>query len=252
MVNAQRPWYKRPLPLIGGLLGCLLVAIILMVVWQTVHFIILKKSGQATSPDDDKLQTMRANAAKMFSSTHPSPELIRTIEGGSNPALGNPAAPLRIVEFVDYDCPYCLSIDPAVREFMQTHATDTYFILRDFPVTDLHPHAQEAALAARCAWLLKPERFWDFHQALFARQGDRSQEEFLYDARQLGIDEQSFKACLAGNEAATQVQNSLHDGTDAGVKGTPTFFFNGVMVPGALDQSYLELFSQEARRVIKP
>ncbi len=246
MAGEQKSWYRKPWGVVALVAAAILLLILVPLIWQTVHYIALIKSGKLSSPEEQKKAEFRQQVDQALKLHPPTALQSKTIEGGKNPTWGNPQAALRITEFMDYDCPYCQAIDPAIMDFMSQHATDTLLILRDFPVAELHPQAEEAALAARCAWTLKPDGFWDFHRALFAQQGEHSLDGYVADAVRIGIPDQDFRDCYQNQTPIQDMRQSLSDGEHAGVAGTPTFFFNGVKLP-VPDESYLEIISQEVR-----
>ncbi len=112
-----------------------------------------------------------------------------------------------------------------------------YYILKDFPLSQIHPQAQKAAEAAECAGL--QEAYWPMHDLLFARQSEWSGRGQFVDravgyAEELGLDGAAFRACLEEGTFAAEVQADLQEGVRAGVRGTPTFFINGKPIVGAL------------------
>ena len=153
-------------------------------------------------------------------------------------AIGDPNAPITIVEFTDFQCPFC------ERHFNQTYPqlVDKYveagtvqYVFKDFPLNSIHPQAAKAAEAARCAG--DQEAFLDMHDLLFARQGQWSGREpsslFIDYASELGLDEEQFAFCLSTGQHAAAVEADLQQGIALGVTGTPAFFINGHLVSGA-------------------
>lgn len=131
---------------------------------------------------------------------------------------------------------------------MSKHSTDTRLIIRDFPITELHPDAEDAAVAADCVFRLAPERYWDYHDRLFSDQaGQKTPDDLRVFATQLGLNMADFDSCVKFRVPLATIRQSEADGAAAGIEGTPTFFFNGVKVPGALDERTLELIVREAR-----
>ena len=162
------------------------------------------------------------------------------------PRIGNPSGTLAIVEFLDFDCPYCRSSFTPVRELMEKYKDRVSLSIRDFPVTELHPRAILAALAARCAH--EQGKFWLYHDQLFANQDRHEDSDFLRMAREVGLDMPTFEACYQAKRYQEGVNQDLADGLRAGVQGTPTFFFNGIRIQGALDQETMESIMLEFLR----
>lgn len=152
--------------------------------------------------------------------------------------FGNASASLAIVEFLDFDCPYCESSFAPVRELAEKYKNSLSLTVRDFPVAELHPRAFPAALAARCA--KEQGKFWVYHDKLFGDQDHHDDMDFLRIAGEVGMDTQAFKTCYQTQRYAEDVNRDLADGLRAGVQGTPTFFFNGLRVQGEMDRETLE------------
>ena len=148
-----------------------------------------------------------------------------------DPAWGPPDAPVTIVEFGDYQCPYCKQFyDETLPQISETYEGQIRFVFRDFPIPG-HPDAQKAAEASECAD--DQERFWDYHDLLWANQSALDVDSLKAYAAQLGLDTTTFDDCLDSGTNAEEVQNDYDDGVSYGVLGTPAFFINGIMVAGA-------------------
>jgi protein-disulfide isomerase len=143
---------------------------------------------------------------------------------------GNPKAPVTIVEFSDFQCPYCHRIEPTLKELLAKYQGRVSLSFRDFPLRQIHPQAELAAEAARCAE--EQGKFWEYHDALFA--GSKLDHDGLVEqARALKLDEGRFDACLAAGKYKPQIEQDMQDGIRAGVSGTPGFFINGIPLSGA-------------------
>ena len=154
-------------------------------------------------------------------------------------AMGDPDAPVTIVEFTDYQCPFCQrhsleTLPRLVAEKIETG--EIYYVLKDLPLDSIHPNAREAAVAARCAG--EQDAYWEMHDALFEGQEGWAQvsapeEAFVDLATSLGLDSDAFSTCLADEKNATAVQTDVDEATSLGADSTPFFFINGFPVPGA-------------------
>jgi protein-disulfide isomerase len=149
---------------------------------------------------------------------------------------GDPTAPITIVEFSDFQCPYCRKVEPTVKELLAKHP-EVKFSYRDFPLRDIHPQAQGAAEASRCAE--DQGKYWEFHDALFASEKVDTDAQ-LEIARKLGLDEKNFESCLSSGKFKSDIDKDLDDGTQAGVNGTPGFFINGIALSGTQPLSAFE------------
>lgn len=147
-----------------------------------------------------------------------------------NPAKGSASAPVTIIEFSDYQCPYCKKGDDTVKQIFDVYGDRIRFVFRDYPLS-FHANAQKAAEAAGCA--LEQGKFWEMHEKMFSNQGALDVPSLKQYATALGIDAAKFAECLDSNKRAAEVTKDLNDGMAVGVTGTPAFFVNGRLVGGA-------------------
>jgi protein-disulfide isomerase len=155
------------------------------------------------------------------------------IEVTADPARmrGNPDAPVTIVEFGDFQCPYCRAVQPTLKEVMDKYPGKVRLGFRDFPVRQIHPQAQQAAEAGRCA--AEQGKFWEYHDLLYANQAKIDLNSLKEQARTAALDLERFNSCLAGGKFKPQIESDLQSGTGVGVTGTPAFYINGVPLSGA-------------------
>ncbi len=163
-----------------------------------------------------------------------------SVEVGYDPARvrGDAKAPITIVEFSDFQCPYCQRAEPTLKDLLAKYKGRVKLAFRDFPLQTLHPNAQIAAEAGRCAG--EQGKFWEFHDAMYADQTKLNEPSLLETARSLGLNQESFRSCLTGSKFKAQIEQDFQDGTRAGVSGTPGFFINGVFVNGAQPEADFE------------
>jgi protein-disulfide isomerase len=148
---------------------------------------------------------------------------------------GDPKAPVTIVEFSDFQCPYCKKSESTLKDLLAKYNGQVKVAWRDFPLREIHPQAQAAAEAARCAG--ERGKFWEFHDALFADQSKLKEADLVAAARTLGLDGKSFQSCLASGRFKSKIEADLQEGSNVGVVGTPGFFINGVFLSGGRRQS---------------
>lgn len=149
-----------------------------------------------------------------------------------DPSWGPTDAPVTIVEFSDYQCPYCARFyDETLPQIQASYEGRVRFVYRDFPLTSIHPDAQKAAEASECAD--DQGRFWDYHDLLWANHLALGVDSLKAYAAQLGLDTATFDDCLGSGKNAQEVQKDYSDGISYGVQGTPWFFVNDVPVGGA-------------------
>lgn len=151
------------------------------------------------------------------------------------PTEGPATAPVTVVSFADYQCPYCQKAEQTVAELLRRYPNKLRLVHRDFPL-DFHPRARMAARASYCAG--EQGRFWEYHRALLLEPGDYSDAELQARARAFGLQEGAFGACLGSDRFDAVVAAGIEDGRKLGVNSTPTFFINGRMVSGARPVEY--------------
>ncbi|OFX19739.1 MAG: hypothetical protein A2V77_15100 [Anaeromyxobacter sp. RBG_16_69_14] len=163
-----------------------------------------------------------------------------------SPQRGPSDAWVTVVEFADFECPYCRSEEAVVEEVESVYAGDLRFVFKHFPLTSIHPHAQAAAIAASCAG--DQGKFWEMHNLLF--KGALDGAALLADAEQVpGLDVAAWQACIATPDPAKRVAQDVALATSLGIDGTPTFVVNGVEVVGAVPEGELRSAIDHARAV---
>jgi protein-disulfide isomerase len=143
---------------------------------------------------------------------------------------GNADAPVTIVEFSDYQCPYCHQVEPTIAAVLAKYGDKVRFAYRDFPLRNIHEHAELAAEASRCA--LEQGKFWEYHDQLF-KATNLDKEALVGYARTANVDQQKFESCLTSEKYKAQIDKDIDEGRKAGVNGTPAFFINGISTSGA-------------------
>lgn len=150
---------------------------------------------------------------------------------------GSVDAPITIVEFADFQCPFCSKAQPLVNNVLAKYKDKVKLAYLDFPLSQIHPHAEAAAEASRCA--LEKGKFWQMHDAMFADQSKLDEAALVKTAVGLGLDQKSFESCLKSGKYKEVVQKDLQAGSQAGVNGTPTFFINGEFLSGVQSEADL-------------
>jgi protein-disulfide isomerase len=142
-------------------------------------------------------------------------------------------APIKLVEYGDYECPYCGEAYPIVKEIQQRLGRRLCFAFRNFPLANAHPHAEHAAEAAEAAH--EQGRFWEMHDLLYENQGALEDEDLAQYASDLGLDARRFISEIKVEAHASRIREDFRIGAHNGVNGTPTFFINGVRFDGSVD-----------------
>jgi len=146
------------------------------------------------------------------------------------PSRGPDKAKVTIVEFSDFQCPYCSRGRQVIDEVVKRYGNKVRVVFRDFPL-DFHDKAQKAAEAGHCA--NDQGKFWEMHDWMFDNQDKLDPEALKAEARRLGLDGNKFDQCLSSGQHAEEVKRHMREGQKAGVSGTPAFFINGVLLSGA-------------------
>jgi Na+/H+ antiporter NhaA len=160
-------------------------------------------------------------------------DLIVPVNPARDHLRGPEQAPVTVVEYGDFECPYCGQAEPAVRELLREHGGDVQYVWRHLPLNDVHPEAQLAAEAAEAA--ARQGAFWEMHDRLFDHQDALSVRELIGHAAALGLDTERFAADLRKHVGRAHVEEDVDSADLSGVSGTPTFFINGMRHYGAYD-----------------
>jgi protein-disulfide isomerase len=154
----------------------------------------------------------------------------RKIATTDSPSQGPASAPIELVEFSDFQCPFCYRAHPIVKQVLSTYGNKVRFVYRNYPLPN-HPNAFPAAEAAQCA--NEQGQFWPYHDRLFADQSKLNDADLKASAAALGLDAGRFNACLDSHKYKARIDADMQAGIEAGVDGTPAFFINGRMLSGA-------------------
>lgn len=151
---------------------------------------------------------------------------------------GNPDAKVTIVEFSDFQCPFCQRFHPTVQQALDEYGDDVRWVYKHFPLDSIHPEARPAANAAECAG--EQGKFWEFGDQLFVNQARLGTAYYKSLAVELGIGGSKFDSCVDDNKYADKVNSDYQQGLAAGVQGTPASFINGRLVSGAQPYSAIK------------
>jgi Na+/H+ antiporter NhaA len=177
------------------------------------------------------------------------PDLIDEVDPERDHIRGPSGAPVTLLEYGDYQCPYCGQAEAVVRELLAEFGDDLRYVWRHLPLTDVHPNAQTAAEAAEAAGA--QGRFWEMHDRLLAHQDELRPVELARHANELGLDLDRFWADLRGREHAARVAEDVASADASDVTGTPSFFINGRRYTGAYDIDTLTRVVRAAERRVQ-
>jgi protein-disulfide isomerase len=167
------------------------------------------------------------------------------IQMNDAPSLGDPKAPVTLVEYSDFECPVCRNLHDALRGLLPNYAGKVRVVFKDYPIEQLHPWARTAAIAGRCAYRQDPKSFWKMYDLIYDNQeiisAANAWTKMMDYAGQSGLDADGFKSCMASPEAGVAVNASRANGQQLDVNSTPTVFVNGRRIVGA-DAHLLEQY----------
>ena len=162
---------------------------------------------------------------------------------------GNADALVTLVEYADYQCPYCGAAHPVIKHLQKSLGEKLRFVFRNFPLTDAHPYALLAAQAAEAAAL--QGKFWQMHDLIFENQEELEPEVLPVWARKIGLDVDQFAKAVREERVTKRIEEDYASGLDSGVDGTPSFFINGMRYEGEDDYDSLHSALLEAAATVE-
>ena len=170
------------------------------------------------------------------------------VDAGDSPSKGPADAPITIVEYSDFQCPFCSRVLPSLEKVHENYGDKVRVAFRQFPLRSIHPQAQKAAEASLCA--NDQGKFWEMHDAMFADQQGLAIDKLKEKAAALELDGEAFAECLDSGRYADTVEADLRSGSAAGVSGTPALFINGRMLSGAQPyEAFAKIIDDELARL---
>ena len=173
---------------------------------------------------------------------------VKELDAKVDHVLGKAGAKVTMIEYSDFQCPFCSRHLPTLKQIMAQYPNDLKLVYRHYPLTQIHPNAQKAAEASECvAKIGGNDKFWQMHDKLFENQTTLGTDTYKRLAGEVGVDVAKFTACLDSGEMAGRVAADTASGNDAGVSGTPATFVNGTLLEGAQD---VTAFQAEISRIL--
>jgi len=199
---------------------------------------------------EEFLKSLRSQA-KVVVNLKPPPVLRVEVSLDGAPFKGPAKAPITIVEFSDFHCPFCRRVLPTLAQLESQYGEKVKLVFRDFPIDNLHPGASQAHEAARCA--NEQGKFWAYHDKLFASPPKSSPEIFKGLAKEVGLDKIAFETCFDTGKYQAAVKKDIEEGNRLGVTGTPAFFINGRIISGAQPlETFARIIDDELSRDVAP
>ena len=206
----------------------------------------IEKSLLVQKQNERKAQFLTELSAKSDVKIMLEPPRVAITIPASAPSMGPTDAPIVMVEWSDYQCPFCKRAAPTVTQVINEYKGKIRFVFRDYPLP-FHKQAMPASLAAHCAE--DQGKFWEYHNNLFDVAGDLSDADLTKRASELSLDLTKFSACMQSKQDEAAINAAYNDGAAVGVTGTPAFFINGRMLVGAqpIDQ-FRSIINEELTR----
>ncbi len=227
----QKKWHQKWWGIIFLIICGLAVIYLGLLVYKTVFII--------DSQNQIKYQNLN------FFSQSPSINIRDFVEKKDAPFLGDEKANIVIVEFGDFQCPYCQTEAPIIRQLAADNK-DIKIIFRNFPNPVNHALALGAALAAQCAF--EQNKFWEYHDQLFINQNDLSDANLKSLAQNLGLQAEQFNTCLDSSKYFSAIQTDMQDGLTLNITATPTFYINGTKATGTISLDAFETIIEKIRQ----
>jgi protein-disulfide isomerase len=187
---------------------------------------------------EEFLKSLRSQA-KIVDNLKPPPVSRVAVSTAGAPVRGAANAPVTLVLFSDFECPFCKRTHPTINQLLERYAGKIKLVYRDLPLESIHPQARRAAEAARCA--NAQGKFWEYYDVLFTESPKLGSEDLKRYAAQIGIEPKKFDECLSAGTYKEVVQKDVDEAARLGINGTPAFFVNGRPLTGA--QPY-EMFAR--------
>lgn len=169
------------------------------------------------------------------------------VSDAGNPGLGPKDAKITIVEFADFQCPFCARMVPTLKDVVKKYDGKVRWVYRDFPLREIHPEALPSAIAASCAG--EQGKYFEMHNKLFENYQGLNNDLYVRLAKELGLDSAKFETCRKDSKIADEVMRDQADGTQLGVNGTPTYFVNGRKMGGGDINEFSRVIEEELAKM---
>ena len=181
----------------------------------------------------------------------PPPVFRATVSVAGAPVRGAETAPVTLIEFSDFHCPFCRQVQPVLKQLLTKYGQDLRIVYKDLPIDSLHPQARLASEAARCAG--DQGRFWEYHDRLYVGGSDASPAILQQIAKEVGVaDAAQFETCRSSRKYQAAVQKDVQEGATLGINGTPGFFVNGRFLSGAQPiENFIRVIDEELAAAAK-
>lgn len=243
MFSPSTAWYRhgigKAFVILLGIIGFALLAFGVLVGYYLIQY----KAGRLTVIEqkiyEGRQSAVRANTGTAVQTIKNPNGLIRPF----NPTLGDKNAPLTVIMFIDFECPFCQADYETMKTLRASYGEAAYFVFKNYPVEQLHEHARLAAIAAMCAH--EQNAFWPYYDSLFTTR-NVTEEGLVASAKALNIYNEQFITCRNTSKPSTTIETDMNDANTIAIKGTPTYVVNGIRVDGNIPLSSWKTLIVEA------
>lgn len=214
--------------ILGAIVGILVICAIGFFILLAVML-----GGSDNETSQNSKSPVNSSVAQGTAKTPPDRVEIKITE--TDHIKGNKNAPVKIVEFSDYQCPFCQRHHATMQQVMTEYGEQVAWVYKHFPLDTIHANARPAAEASECVWEQKGEEgFWSFTDSLFNNQSSLGSDLYNQLAQELGVNMSQFEECISSHKYRSKVEANYQEGVKTGVRGTPGNFINGIAVDGAV------------------
>ncbi|MFC1599070.1 DsbA family protein [Patescibacteria group bacterium] len=217
----------------GLMTGIAIVAVIGLIVVLGFYL-----SDKSVNKETSKTLTKNNNVNSVSDNQPSAPAKINIEISADDHIRGNVDAPITIVEYSDFQCPYCSKFHSTMKQVVEAYPNEVRWVYRHFPLDSIHPIARKAAEASECA--SDQDKFWEYNDLVYENQQGLSLADLSDFASQLSLNTSQFEECLSSDKYKNRVEAQLQDGLTKGVRGTPGTFINGQKLPGAVPYETIE------------
>lgn len=222
-----------------GIAAISVVALIILTIAYTQKGVYSQKISDSDSSAQDSIKNAPTpTPTPTPAPSKPSSSKVDVKISDSDHYRGDKDAPITIVEFSDFQCPFCSRFHDTMLQVIENYPKDVKWVYKHFPLDSIHPYAREAAEASECAG--EQGKFWEYTDSLYANQKSINSSYLNSLAREIGLNTSKFDKCLADGKYAKKVNDDFQYGKQIGVTGTPGGYINGQKIGGALPYNQLE------------
>jgi protein-disulfide isomerase len=224
----KKPWYQKPLKIILLIFGLAVIGITIAFLILLGYYLWNIRYGDSTELTKRFNNHFTYNTETNLQIRPKVEKDINLYIKDHNPILDN-NAPITIIAFIDFECPFCQEAYPTFNNVMQRYGPAVNIVFKHYPISSIHPNALPSALASSCAQ--DQDKFWEYYHLLFRTK--KLEAEYLNAyAKELNLDLVEFQKCMVSQKNRINIEEDIQDGTDLEVRGTPTYFVNQIKIEG--------------------